>query len=79
MHGVVRVEMRTCGCATLGEISELVNVDAVFSIRIESSGKAGNFGGKRDVLLAEGDDASNVGVAWIQDADGVAAGVWCTV
>lgn len=79
MHGVVRVEMRACSCTAFGEISEFVDVNAMFSIRIESSGKAGDFSGKRDVLLAEGHDASNVRVAWIQDADGVTAGVWSTV
>lgn len=79
MHCVVRVEMWSCGCAALGEISELVDVNAVFSVRIEASGKACDLGGKCDVLLTEGHDASNVGVAWIEDADCVAAGVWSTV
>ena len=65
MHGVLRIEMWTCSRTALGEISEFVDVNAMFSIRSESSGKAGYFGGKRDVLLTEGHDTSNVGVAWI--------------
>lgn len=79
MHGVLRIEMRACSRATLGEITELVDVNAMFSIRIESSGKAGDFSWKRYVLLTEGHDTSNVGVAWIQDADSVTTGVRSTV
>lgn len=79
MHGVLRIEMWSCSGAALGKISEFVDVNPMFSIRIEPSGKAGNFGGDRDVLLTEGHDTSNVGVAWIQDADGMTAGVRSTV
>lgn len=60
MHGSVRIEMWSCGCASLGEISELVDVNAVFAVRIETFDNACDPGGKCDVLLTEGHDAHNV-------------------
>lgn len=73
---VVRVVMRTSGGASLGEVSEFVNVDSVFLVGVEAFDGAGDLGGGVDGVLAERGESSDVGVVGVEDADGMPLGVW---
>ena len=64
------------GCdAAIGQISELVDVDAVFAVGAEAFEGAGDLGGGGYAVLAERGDASDLRVVGVEDADGVAFGV----
>jgi hypothetical protein len=75
MDGVVGVEVGACCGTPLSEVSELVDVDAVATLGVESADHTGNLGGVVECGLAEGDHPSNFGFVGVEDADGVATGV----
>lgn len=75
MQAIGRVIVGASRGAALGEISEFVDVDAMFAVSSESLDGAGDVGGSIDVLLAEGNDSSDLGVLGVEDADCVSAGV----
>lgn len=67
--------MRPCGGASFSQVSELMDVEAVFSLGVEALDHAGDLSGGIKSLLAEGDGSTYFGLLGVEDADGVAAGI----
>jgi len=54
-----------------------MNVDSMFTVRIKALEWAGDFDRSCCILLAEGNDSTNIGVVGVQDADGISCGFGC--
>lgn len=75
MWGIVGIVVRTCSGASLGKISEFVDMNTVCTIRFETTGKACDFCWSCQIFLAEWDDPSNKWLVRVKDADSVAMGI----
>ena len=73
LEGVV---VRSGCCASLREVSELMDVDSVFAVGAKTFDRAGDLSGGVDVILAEGGHTSDSRVVvGVEDTDGVSLGV----
>jgi len=73
---VVRVVVRPSRGAPLREISKLMDMNPMFSVRLQSFDREGDVSGRIYTVLAERSDSSDVGLVGIEDTNCVPFCIW---